>query len=83
MQKERLYFSPLTEAQLKTLLIVLHPDTRDKATTAQKGHAARILLHARSRLVFKDRDKGSTYIQPEPDGEVQDAQQVIAERDRP
>jgi hypothetical protein len=82
MQKERLYFSPLTEAQLKTLLIVLHPDTRDKATTAQKDHAATILLHARSRLVFKDRDKGSTYIQPEPDGEVQDAQQVIAGRDR-
>ena len=66
MAKERMYSSPLTEAQLKTLLIVLHPDTRDQATEAQKDSAARILLHTRSRLVFKDRDKGSTYIPPDP-----------------
>jgi hypothetical protein len=61
-----MYSSPLTEAQLKTLLIVLHPDTRAKLTEAQKDSAARILLHARSRLVFKDRDKGSTHIPPDP-----------------
>ena len=66
MAKEKLYSSPLTEAQLKTLLIVLHPDTRDKATMAQKDSAARILVHTRSRLVFKDRDKGSTYIPSDP-----------------
>jgi hypothetical protein len=62
MAKERIYSAPLTAAQLKTLLTVLHPDTRDQATMAQKDSAARILLHTRSRLVFKDRDKGSTYI---------------------
>ena len=66
MAKEWMHYSPLTQTQLKTLLTVLHPDTREGATEAQKDSAARILLHTRSRLVFKDRGKGSTYIPPEP-----------------
>jgi hypothetical protein len=92
MAKERMYSSPFTEAQLKTLLIVTHPDTREKATTAQKDSAARIILHSRSRLVFKDREKGSTYIPPEspsatpekdpPQARCPDPQLLYAERPR-